>query len=101
MLFYVQKGKNATQTKKKICAVCGEDAGTKRMCQRWFAKFHTCDTTLKDEDRSEQPAVVNDDKIKNLIENNQRYTRDRLHRYFIYRVIEHLSKLGYVNCFDV
>ena len=39
MLYYVQKGKNATETHKKICAVCGEGAVTDWMCQKWFAKF--------------------------------------------------------------
>ena len=41
MLYYFKKGKNVTemQTKKKICAVCGEGAVTDRTCQKWFAKF--------------------------------------------------------------
>ena len=39
MLYYFKKGKNATETPKKICAVCGEGAVTDRACQRWFAKF--------------------------------------------------------------
>ena len=39
MLYYFKKGKNATETQKKICAVCGEGAVTDRMCQKWFVKF--------------------------------------------------------------
>jgi len=35
---------NATQTRKKICAVYGEDAVSERVCQNWFAKFRACDT---------------------------------------------------------
>ena len=39
MLYYWKKGKNATETQKKICAVYGEGAVTDQMCQKWFAKF--------------------------------------------------------------
>ena len=39
MLYYFKKGKNSTETQKKICAVYGEGAVTDRMCQKWFAKF--------------------------------------------------------------
>ena len=34
MLYYFKKGKNATETQKKICAVYGEGAVTDRMCQK-------------------------------------------------------------------
>ena len=39
MLHYFKKGKNATETQKKFCAVYGESAVTDRTCQKWFAKF--------------------------------------------------------------
>ena len=39
MLCYFKKGKNTTETQKKICAVDGEGAVTDQMCQKWFAKF--------------------------------------------------------------
>ena len=39
MLYYFTKGKNATETYKKICAVYGEGAVTDQMCQKWFVKF--------------------------------------------------------------
>ena len=39
MLYYFKKGKNATETWKKICTVYGEGAVTDRMCQKWFVKF--------------------------------------------------------------
>ena len=39
MLYYFKKGKNTTETKKKICAVYGEGAVTDWMGQVWFAKF--------------------------------------------------------------
>ena len=39
MLYYFKKGKNTTETQKKICAVCGEGAVIDPMCQKWFSKF--------------------------------------------------------------
>ena len=46
MLYYCQKGKNATEMQRKICAVYGEDAVTGRTCQKWFAKFCARDFSL-------------------------------------------------------
>ena len=34
MLYYFKKGKNATETHKKICAVYGEGAVTDARCQK-------------------------------------------------------------------
>ena len=39
MLYYLKKGKNATEMPKNTCAVCGEGAVTDWMCQKWFVKF--------------------------------------------------------------
>ena len=38
-LYYFKKGKNTTETQKKVCVVYREGAVTDRMCQKWFAKF--------------------------------------------------------------
>ena len=38
MLNYFKKGKNATETQKKICTMYGEGAVTDQMCQMWFVK---------------------------------------------------------------
>ena len=38
MLCYFKKGKNTTETQKKICAVYGEGAVTDQTCQKWFVK---------------------------------------------------------------
>ena len=39
MFYYFQKGKNATEKQKKICAMYGEGAVSDQMCQKLFAKF--------------------------------------------------------------
>ena len=48
MLCYFKKGKNTTESQKKICAVYREGAVTDRMCQQWFVKFCAGDFTLDD-----------------------------------------------------
>ena len=49
LLYYFNKGKNTTETQKKICAVVyGESAVTDRTCQKWFVKFHAADFSLDD-----------------------------------------------------
>ena len=39
VLYCLQKGKNTTETQKKICGVCEEGAVTDRTCPKWFAKL--------------------------------------------------------------
>ena len=38
-LYYFKKGKHATETQKKVCAVYGEGAVTDRTCRKWFGEF--------------------------------------------------------------
>ena len=104
MLYYFKKGKNATETHKKICAVYGEGAVTDRTCQKWFAKFRAGGFSLDDAPRSGRPVEVDSDQIKTLIENNQRYTTQEIAdilKIFKSRVENHLHQFGYVNRFDV
>ena len=68
MLYYFKKGKNATETHKKICAVYGEGAVTDRTCQKWFAKFRAGGFSLDDAPRSGRPVEADSDQIKTLIE---------------------------------
>ena len=74
MLYYFKKGKNATETPKKIGAVYGEGAVTDQTCQKWFAKLCAGDFSLDDAPWSGRPVEVDSDQIKTLTENNQHYT---------------------------
>jgi len=55
---------------EKKCAVYGEDAVSKCVCQNWFAKFRAGDMTCEDRKRSGRPLVVDDDQIKSLLKSN-------------------------------
>ena len=78
MLYYFKKGRNATETHKKICAVYGEDAVTDRTCQKRFAKFRAGDFSLDDAPQLGRPVEVHSDQIETIIENNQRYTMQEI-----------------------
>ena len=67
-LYYFKKGKNTTETQKKMCAVYVEVAVTAQMRQRWFAKFRAGDFSLhNDAAWLGRPAGVDSNQIKTLI----------------------------------
>jgi len=104
MLFYFRKGKNATQTRKKKCAVYEEDVVSERVCQNWFAKFRAGDTTCEDRERSGRPLVVDNDQIKNLIKSNPHNTTREIAEIIDVSqktVVNHLYTLGYVSRYDI
>ena len=48
MLYHFKKGRKASETQKKICAMYGEGAVIDRTCQKWFVKFRAGDFSLDD-----------------------------------------------------
>ena len=60
MLYYFQKGKNATEMQRKISAVYGEGAVTDQKCQKWFVKFHVGDFSLDNAPQSGRPVEVDE-----------------------------------------
>lgn len=104
LLYYFRKGKNARQACAKLRQVYGDNTLQERQCQRWFTKFRAGDFDLNDTPRSGRPIEVDDDKIKALIESNQRYTTReiaeilKIHHSTVH---DHLKKLGYVNRLDI
>ena len=104
MLYYFKKGKNATETQKKICAAYGEGAVADRTCQKWFAKFCAGDFSLDDAPQSGRPVEVDSDQIETLIVDSQRSTTWKIAD--ILKIPKsstenHLHQLGYVSHFDV
>ena len=105
VLYYFKKGKNATETQRKIRAGCGEGAAIPcRTCQKWFAKSRAGDFSLDDAPPSGRPIETDSDQIETLIENNQ-YSATReianILRRSKPRDENHLHWRSYVNCFDV
>ena len=104
MLYYFKKGKTATETHKKICAVYGEGTVTDWTCQKWFVKCRAGDFSLDDAPRSGRPAEVDSNQIETVIEKNQCYTMQEIAdtlKISKSSAENHWHQLGYVNRFDV
>ena len=98
LLFYFRKGKNASQARKKLCAVYGDEALKERQCQNCgltnfvLVIFH-----------SGRPVEVDDDLIEAIIDSDRHGTTrgiaEKLH--VSHTCIEnHLKQLGYVRKLD-
>ena len=74
IILYFKKGKNATETQKKICAVYGKGAMADQTCLNWSAKFYAGDFSLDDAPWVGGPVEVDSNQIETLIENNQCFT---------------------------
>ena len=65
MLYYFNKGKTATNAKKKKKdTVCEEGVVTDGTCQEWFAKFGAGDFSLDDATQSGRPVEVDSNQIE-------------------------------------
>ena len=78
MLYYLKKGKNTTETQKKICAVYEDSAVTDQTCQKCFPKFCAGDFSLEESLWSGRPVEVDSNQIETLIKNNQHYTMQEI-----------------------
>ena len=89
MPYYFKKGKNATETQKKICAAYGESTVTDQTCQKWFVKFCATDFSLDHAPQSGRPVEVDSVQIKTFTENNQHYTTWEIANIFkIFKVLK-------------
>ncbi|KAG5305572.1 SETMR methyltransferase, partial [Acromyrmex insinuator] len=66
MLFYYKKDKNAAQTCRQICEVCGADAVSEHRTQEWFVRFRSGNFDVKDRPRSGRPVTEKVDEILQL-----------------------------------
>ena len=87
MLYYLKKGKNTTETPKKICAMYGKGAVTEKMCLKWFVKF-SAEDTLDDAPWSSRPVEIDSYQIETLIENNRLIPCKRLLTHSKYPVLK-------------
>ena len=65
-LYYFKKGKNVTETQKKICGSTEKVAVTDGTCQKWFAKFCAENFLLDDVPWLGRTAEVHSDQIETL-----------------------------------
>ncbi|KAF7382237.1 hypothetical protein HZH66_013669 [Vespula vulgaris] len=102
LLYYLRKGKNASQAHKKLCAVWNE-ALKEEQYQNWFAKFRSGDFSLKNAQRSGHPVKVDETHIKVIINSNcHSITREIVEELNISRtcIKKKLKQFGYVTKLD-
>ncbi|CAD5207086.1 unnamed protein product [Bursaphelenchus okinawaensis] len=63
LLHYWKKNVNAVETTRQICETEGKDAVAVRTTQRWFLKFASGDTNLKDKPRSGRPSGATSKRV--------------------------------------
>nr|XP_033324870.1 histone-lysine N-methyltransferase SETMAR-like [Megalopta genalis] len=78
MLWEFKLGNSSVQTAIKICNVYGVDTVTDRTVRRWFKKFRSGDTSLKEEPRLGRPSDFDKDVLNELLEQNPRQTTKEL-----------------------
>ena len=100
LLFYLKKGKNASQVFNKVCSVYGKDAISLRSYQRWFEKFWLGKLSVENSSRTYRPTEIETDKIKVLFDENPYLTTQDIagdleisHT----SVLNHIHKIGHVS----
>ena len=78
MLYYLKKGKNASESQKKICVVYEEGAVTGEMYQK-FAKFCTGDFSLDCTPCLDRPVEVHGNQIETLRKSTLSQVEDSQH----------------------
>lgn len=104
LLYYYRKGKNASQARKKLCAIYGNETLKERQCQNWFARFRSGDFSLKNAQRSGRPVEVDETHIKAIIDSDRHSTtRDIAEKLNVSHtcIEKKLKKLGYVKKLDL
>ena len=71
MLWEFKNNGNATEKAKKICSVYGQGVITDYQIQNWFSKFHSSNTSLRDEP---WPGCLSDLNQDTLRESMQKYS---------------------------
>lgn len=104
MFYCFKKGSTSENTAKEICDVYGDQSITVQTVRNWFRRFRAGNFNLKDKDRSGRPSTTDTDLIKAYLDENPRSSvREIANASNIPRttVHEHLTKLGYVNRYEV
>lgn len=100
LLYEFNRGTNATEAYRNICAVYGPDSVTVRTAQRWFERFREGNFDLKSTPRSGRPSSFDEDRLNTLIHEDPRQTTRELavkmgcnHA----TVVRHLQSMGKVQ----
>lgn len=102
--FYYDKGENATQSCKKICAVYGQGTLSEATAKRWFSRFRSGNFDIKDAPRPGRPITQKVDEIVAKVEQDRHISSHEVAKELNIThqtVINHLKKAGFKKQLDV
>lgn len=103
MLFEFKREVHAANCLKNISKAFGGSTLSKTACYHWFKKFENEVFDLRNEPRNGRPIEIDDDLLKQFIEENSRPTSGELTVRFNVKqstVIGHIGKLGMISKLD-
>lgn len=103
MLYEYKLGHSASAATRNINKAWGKNTLSERTAQWWFSKFRSGDTSLENEERGRPETLVDDDKLKALVEADKRKTVRDLAADFnvdISTISRHLMSIGKVKKLD-
>ena len=98
LLYEYHQGINATQAAQNINALYGDGFVAERTARHWFNKFKNLNFDLDDAPRSGRPSEFDDDRLVELLEEDNHQTTRELAEQLGFSqtaIVEHLAKLGY------
>jgi len=102
--YHYDKGKNAAQACKKICAIYDKDTLSKSAARKWFVRFRAGNFDVKDESPSGRPITKKSDEIMVKVECDKHVSTVEIARKLgidYKTVLNHLHKAGYKKKLDV
>ena len=70
--------KNAAEAQEMIYAALGKDIVSYSTCKKWYQQFKNGNFDLHDEERTGQPKKVEDEELKQLLEENSCHTQSEV-----------------------
>ena len=70
MVWKFKNIKSTIERGKKICSIYDQGVITDRQFQNWFSKFHSDNTSLRDEHRTRCSSYLEQDALRELVEYN-------------------------------
>lgn len=99
ILYEYQLGRKVPEACRNLQQIFGEDAITERTCRKWFNRFKTGDFDICDKQRSGRRSIVDDEKLKALVQQDPSLTAAQMTKKLNSTpsaVARHILKLGLV-----
>ena len=86
---------NSTDASRNINKAYGDNTVNQRTVQHWFKRFKSADESLENKQREKPETIVDDEVIRNLIEEDTCQTSRELAKKLD---VTHLTALRYLHC---